>query len=331
MTLKLSLGTLVGALILVVASSAAAAPEKVLSVEFPKVGDVCLDGDDLSALRKQLQKLVVPAGSAVTLVSFSDQTEATRKRPGLTSDCIAHLVPEGIKSHQRIAVFRALQVAELGQELGIEAFDAAPLLVIGSESYRQVDPDGLAIVSARAEGDSPSDRRVEVWVAAGRSTGGPAAGVGTVILTPILLPPSNYAAGRPTYAPSSRGGAAPGAAVDGSGQETWGWVCVGLGLVSFVGSGFSFAQAADKTDRSREVEFDTERAIALQDDANLLQQLGGWTAGLGVGLTTLGVILVATAADAPEAAASLDTDRSATRTQFYALPGGGAVSVGVDF
>mgnify|MGYP006928177818 CR=1 FL=1 len=330
MTPKPSICSLLAvALVLLATSVAMAGPEKVLSVEFPKVGDVCLGGDDLSALRKQLEKLVVPPGSAITLVSFSDQTEATRKRPGLTSDCIAHLVPEGIKSHQRIAIFRALQVAELGQELGIDAFDAAPLLVIGSESYRQVDADGLAIVSARAEGDSPTDRRVEVWVTAGRAGGGPAPGVGTVILTPILLPPSNYAAGRTTYAPASGGGSHR--VEDGSGQETFGWVCVGLGLVSFVGSGFSFAQASDKADRSREVEFDTERAIALQGDADFFGQLGGWSAGLGVGLTTLGIVLVATAADAPEAAASLDSDKSATRTSFYALPGGGAVSVGVDF
>lgn len=325
----IALGPFVAALLFAVSVSATEST-MALSVEFPKVGDVCLQGDDLTALRTSMKGLVVPAGSAITLVSFSDLTEATRKRPGLTSDCIAHLVPEGIKAHQRIAVFRALQVAELGQELGIDAFNAAPLLVIGSESYRQVDADGIAIVSARADGSTPHDRRVEVWVTPGRAGGGPAATGGTVILTPILLPPAEYGSGRST-GPSASGATADVEAPDGSNQEVVGWLCVGLGLTSFVGSGFSFAQASDKADRSQAVEFDTDRAIAFQEDADLYQQLGGWTAGLGVGLTTLGLILVATAADSPEATASKDAPDASARTTFYALPGGGAVSVGVDF
>ena len=206
----IALGPFVAALLFAVSVSATEST-MALSVEFPKVGDVCLQGDDLTALRTSMKGLVVPAGSAITLVSFSDLTEATRKRPGLTSDCIAHLVPEGIKAHQRIAVFRALQVAELGQELGIDAFNAAPLLVIGSESYRQVDADGIAIVSARADGSTPHDRRVEVWVTPGRAGGGPAATGGTVILTPILLPPAEYGSGRST-GPSASG--APGSPRD---------------------------------------------------------------------------------------------------------------------
>lgn len=322
--------TCAATLCLLLSSTAAMAegPTMALSVEFPRVGDVCLEGDELSALSERMKKLVVPEGAAITLVSYSDQTEATRKRPGLTSDCIAHLVPEGIKSHQRIAVFRALQVAELGQELGLDAFDAAPLLVIGSESYRQVDSDGLAIVSARSEGDTPQDRRVEVWVSEGRKTGGPATGVGTVILTPILLPPAEYAAG-PNAAPAAAQAAAQ--PVDGSRQEALGWVCVGLGLTAFVGSGFSFAQAGDKADQSRAVEFDTDKAIALQEDADFFQQLGGWSAGLGVGLTTLGIILVAISPDSPEVQALFGGPDDGTRTAFYPVPGGGAVSVGVDF
>ena len=184
----------------------------------------------------------------------------------------------------------------------------------------------MAVIASRSEGNDPEDRRVEVWVTPGME-GAATPGSGTVVLTPILLPPPAYAAS------TGPGGHVTSHTttvmqIDGTVQEAWGWTMVGLGLTSFVGAGFSFAQANDKKDKARRVEFDTERALELQDDADFLGQLGGWTAGLGVGLTTLGILLVAMAPETfrPDAEAS---EMPAVR--FAATPKGGAVLLGLDF
>ncbi len=286
------------------AQVAASQDSKTLTVEFPEVGQVCLSKEEAQDFARRLREVVVPVGSAATIVAYSDENEVTRKRPGLTSECISHLVPTGIADHERIAVFRALQIAEIAQEAGLKTFDGTPILIIGAASnFRQRDPNSFAIISRRGQGTTTLDRRVDIFFSDGLEGGATASfnnGGGSIIMTPILLPPIAYGGG------GDGGGGGGGGTIifkdddDGSGQRVAGWTFVSLSLVALTGGVFSFIQASDSASLSRRT-VDTQQAISFQDDADLFNQVGGWSTGLGVGLAVLGIVLVASAPDdAPE-------------------------------
>ncbi len=277
--------------------------ERILTVEFDDVGQVCLDDNGLKEVTERLRKAVLPQGAAITIVAYSDQTEATRRRPGLTSPCISHLVPRGISSHQRIALFRALQVVEIAQELDLQTFDGTPLLVVGAENFRQRDPAGIAVLARRAQGTRPVDRRVEVWVSRGTPSGTAAplsasAGGGTVVMTPIVLPPAAYAGGGSGGAVYVQGGAS-------SSQALVGWTFMGLGLAAIVGGVFSLLEANKAEDREQSFVFNPDLATAARDDANSFNQIGGWALGIGAGLSALGLVFVLTSPDTPDQQVSL--------------------------
>lgn len=287
------------ALLLASASPAAAQSSKALTIEYPKVGQVCLGKAELEDAAKRMRELIVPEGAAVTLITYSDGTEVTRKRPGLTSPCISHLVPEGIKDHERVATFRALQVAEIAEEVGLESFRGTPMLVLGGDlDFRQRDNAAFAIIPRRSQGSSTADRRVEVWISdpasfAPTQRAGAAATAGT-IMTPILLPPMAYAGGG-NNTTVYEGGSRRDPTI-GHGQRVAGWTFVSLALAAAVGSTLSFIQSGESEDLSRQT-LDTEQSIEFQDDADRFRQVGNWSAGVGVGFAVLGTILLLTTPD----------------------------------
>lgn len=298
------------ALLLASASPAAAESSKALTIEYPKVGQVCLSKAELEDAARRMRELVVPAGAAVTLISYSDGTEVTRKRPGLTSPCISHLVPEGIKDHERIATFRALQVAEIAEEVGLEAFRGTPMLVLGGNlDFRQRDNAAFAVIPRRSQGSSTADRRVEVWIsdpasfAPGKSGGAPA--VAGTIMTPILLPPMAYASGGGNTTTVYEGAFRRDPTI-GHGQRVAGWTFVSLALAAAVGSTLSFIQSSDSEDLSRQT-LDSEQSIEFQDDADRFRQVGNWSAGFGAGFAVLGTILLLTTPDL-----DIDDDKDTT-------------------
>ncbi len=289
------------------AQTASAETRKVLTIEYPKVGQVCLSKTELADAARRMKELVIPEGAAATLISYSDGTEVTRKRAGLTSPCISHLVPEGIKEHERIASFRALQVAELADEAGLGPFAGTPMLVLGSDlKYRQRDSGAFAIIPRRSQGTNTADRRVEIWITDGATfnntaavAGGGGGGGGTTVLAPILLPPRAYG--------SSAGGGG-GAVIYqdshvGHGQRVAGWTMLSLSVAAIVGGTLSFLQASDSEDLSRRT-LDSRQSIEFQDDADTFRQIGGWGVGIGAGFAVLGGVLLLTAPDAEEESAS---------------------------
>lgn len=313
-------------LVLGLTATAAAEDKKVMLIEFPAVGQVCLTKEEAKDLARRMREIVVPKGAAVTLIAYSDGNDVSRKRPGLTSECISHLVPEGITDHERIAVFRGLQVAEIANEIGLTAFNGTPLLVLGGEmGFRQRDPSAFAIMPRRAQGVESLDRRVEVWISDPSSgTTASFGGGGTVVMTPIVLPPSSYGFGGGAVSSSGDGRPRymPGAVDDGRGQRVAGWTFVGLAGVAVVGGTLSFLQAQESQDLARST-IDSQQAIEFQNDADLFNQVGAWSMGLGAGFAILGAALVLTApslddeeGDAPSAAFS-----------FSPLDGGGMVGV----
>ena len=288
--------TLLITLLFALASAAAAAAEPALTVEFSGSGDVCMADADRKALSERLQGLVVPPGAAITLVAYSSRDE--RGADGKAERCVKRLVPNGIQEEQRLAVFRALYVSELAAELGLGAFDNTPLLLIGAgSSYRQTDPGATAIVARRGQGNTESDRRVEIWFAEPGAPSNTGTNYGSV-MAPVLLPPMAYGGGG-TAAPSMGQPTAPAATYDyGPGtQELLGWTFLGLGLTAIVGGGVSYQQSTRLSDRADEVSFDRRQNTAYLDSADLYEQVAWWSGGLGIGLATLGIVLVATAPD----------------------------------
>lgn len=274
----------------------ASAEDPALVVEFGGSGQICLGEDDKQALAKRVGEMVVPQSAAITIVAYSSRDERSKKR-GIKAKCVTRVVPNGIQADQRLAVLRALHVSDLAQELGLEAFKSTPLLLIGAGAgYRQTDPAGIAIVARRSQGSGEADRRVEIYVTEGRSNGG-GANYGSV-MAPVLLPPMAYGGGAapavpgdPTPTATAVATSAPGA------QELLGWTFLGLGLTAVVGGGVSYQQSLGLTDRADEVAFDRRQQDAYRDSADLYEQVAFWSGGLGIGLATLGIILVATSED----------------------------------
>jgi hypothetical protein len=277
-----------------------AAAEPALTVEFGAKGGVCMSDADRSALTERLKTMVLPQGAAITLVAYSSRDE--RKAKGKAAKCLKRVVPNGIKGDQRLAVMRALFVSELATELGLSAFDNTPLLLIGAGAgYRQTDPAGTAIVARRSQGSSESDRRVEVWFTEAGARPSGEANYGAV-MAPVLLPPMAYGGGGSAEPVPSSGGSTADPVLTASDpgpgtQELLGWTFLGLGLTAVVGGAVSYQQSTGLSDRAAEVAFDRRQETAFNDDADLYEQVAYWSGGLGIGLATLGIVLVATAPD----------------------------------
>jgi len=270
--------------------------KKLLTVEYSDIGQICLDGKDLTDLRRRLKDLIIPDGTAITLVAYSDAAEfATRARYTSPSPCVKRAVPDGIGNHERLATLRALQIAETAQELGLATFGGTPLLLLGANpGFRQRDPGTVVIVAQRGDGTGPADRRVEVWLgdALQAGTAAPAEGGTTLMLTPLLLPPSSYAAsGGSNNASPSGQGSAP---LSGDAWQPWntlGWAMVGAGFASTVAGIFVLVHAADVDDRANAT-LNNERSIALSQQASDAWSSGGWAVGVGAGLTLFGTVMV---------------------------------------
>ena len=93
---------------------------------FPSTGDVCLDPDSVDAVVKALS---VPAGSAITLIAYSDATDV-RRGMKLNESCLSRKIPKGISGHLRVAAARALSVYEAANKAGTPGFDAPPVFQI---------------------------------------------------------------------------------------------------------------------------------------------------------------------------------------------------------
>ena len=311
-------------------SASAAAAEPLLTVEFPSKEGVCLTEDERSALLARMKKLVIPPGTALTIIAYTSTDERSTKKK--RADCVAHLVPTGIAADQRVAVMRALHVAELGAKLALPGFSGTSMLLIGSgPRFRNQDNGAVTIIARRGHGSTESDRRVEVWSA--DSAAGVSRGAQTV-MAPALLPPIAYGS------PGAMAAHVPGAGQETvteiysrgpNGQELLGWTFIGLGLTALVGGGFSFAQAESSSERADQVGFDRTQSAIYEEDADLFRQVAYWSGGLGAGLATLGIVLLATAQSDEAVAARSDDSfsivpaadlRGAVLMYNSTLPGG---------
>jgi hypothetical protein len=293
---------------------------RVLSVPFPEVGQVCLDKDQTADVTRDIKNLVLPAGSSITLIAYSDKTEIAGRRSEEKAPCVNRAIPVGIGDHERIALLRALQLVEIADKLGVSGFSGTPMLVVSADTkYRHAHSQGIAIIAQRSAGSGPNERRVEIWATPGADSAVASSGGGggqVTVLTPILLPPSSYAGGaQQGSAPAT--GASP-TLRDETGLSGWqwlGWSLVGGGTALGIAGVFAVLSGDNYENRSRE-ELDRTRSIAFQDRADERYRDAGWSIGIGSGLAVLGGALLLSLPSDDEAPESISLGTAP-------LPGGG--------
>ncbi len=274
--------------LVLVRATSAADTKTGLSVHFEQVGQVCVSTEESAKLRQALPRLPKDGAHPVTLIAYSDQVEMRMASWHDGVDCIKTPIPALLVNHERIAWLRAVALIEELRTLHAPAFFRQPRLVIGPDSsYINQDGNDLVVIVQRSRGSGPDERRVEiVWSEHQTDASSVAPATDTLAcehVAPLVRPAQTGGQFAPfdTHSGPNRSGA----------QRTVGSLLLAGGVAAVLqGAGFIGAGAYYNVQRLKQYDEGARtRAEAL---AQPMWHTGGWSLGLGLGLSAAGAILL---------------------------------------
>lgn len=260
-----------------------------LSVRFEHVGQVCLSAVQERQLLQSLSQQAGGSTDALTLIAYSDQVEMRSPNWHASADCVKSTVPSFLVAHERIAWLRAMGVVEFLRANRVPGFSNEPRLVVGPDAgYRNLPGEKLAIVLQRSSSIGPTERRLDILrtsapasaplVAASPKSGGPEPPA-----TPAIAVGSQPTAVGVLPSSSSRQRDQRSDRLFRVATLTAGLTGLGLGVGFLAGAGAYHQQSLG--------EYSTMARLEALQRAEPFWHTGGWSLGLGAGITAFGISL----------------------------------------
>lgn len=260
---------------------AAALESPRISVRFEQVGQVCLDTAEAQRLLGTLTEQPVNPDEELTLIAYSDRVEMRAPQWRANATCVKSTVPSFLVAHERIGWLRAMGVIEFLRANQVAGFASEPRLVIGPDSnYRNMPGEKLAIVLQRSSAIGPSERRLDiVRTPSAKST---TAGAESVAIRAATAPTlSDVVAG--SLPANGRAQEQRHGRVMRLATLTAGLTGLGLGI-GFLAAGASYQQQSLR-------EYSPQARHETLEFAEPFWHAGGWSLGIGAGVTAVGTAL----------------------------------------
>jgi hypothetical protein len=264
-----------------------------VQVRFEVPGQFCLSGVERDNLVAWLRTHQPQPGAAITLVAYSDRHDIVKPGWHGTADCVGQQVSTSLVGHGRIALLRALAVAEAARRAGLGTFTQVKVLALTEQvDTRSHDPRVVTILTRRSQGGAPEDRRVELHFSpAARSpeSGGPVGVTGPVALH--LLQPAVSLSAAAEEALARRLAALEEGQRGRARRRLAGWITLALGLSAAGVMAPAFSGAAVAQNQAAARVPDARLAVEYESQSSHYWIAGAVAGGVGLGLTAVGAAL----------------------------------------